>query len=73
MLGLDQQAAHKAPEPPIHRLPRPIFMGQHALAAARSPQIADGVEDLAQVYLGLALALGKLRQDGPDPFPFCVG
>ena len=48
-------------------------MGQHALAAARSRQIADDVEDLAQVYLGLALALGKLRQDGPDPFPFCVG
>jgi hypothetical protein len=54
--GLEQQAPRKAPEPPIHRLPRPNS------CASRSRSGRDGgcVEDLAQVGLWLASAPGRL-------------
>src|SRR5215217_4805716 len=48
-------------------------MRQHAPAAARAGEIADGVEDLAQVHLGLAPAPGRLGEKGPDPLPFPIG
>jgi hypothetical protein len=71
--GLEQQAADKAPEPPIHRLPGPELMRQHAPAAAGVGQIMNGIEDLAQVHLGLAAALGGLGQDRSDPLLFLIG
>ena len=36
-------------------------------------QVADRVEDLAQVHAGLAAALGRSRQQGRDLSPLCIG
>src|SRR3954462_7160742 len=46
---------------------------QHAPAAARARQIADRIQDLAQIYLGLAPAPRRFGQQWRDVLPFRIG
>lgn len=72
MERLEQKPAHKPPEPPIYRLPRPKSVRQHPPAAVGPGEIADGIEDLAQVHVSLASLPGGPGQEGPDPRPFLI-
>src|SRR3954469_20978300 len=46
---------------------------QHAPAAARARQIADRIQDLAQIHLGLAPAPRRFGQQWRDALPFRIG
>lgn len=71
--GAEQEAAHEAPEPPVNRLPRRKIVRQHPPAAAGTRQVADRVQDLAQVHARLAPPLGGRGQKRPDLLPLRVG
>jgi len=73
MDGFEQEPARQSAEPPIGRLPRRKMDRQHSPAAARPHQIADRVDDLAQVRLALAPAALRPRQQRLDPRPLLVG
>jgi len=69
----EQQAAHEAAEPPVDRLPWAEVHRQHAPASTGAGHIADRVQHLAQIHLGLPSTPGRLGQQRSDPVPFGVG
>jgi len=60
------------PKPPVNRLPRRKVRWQHAPLTARPYQIADGVEDIAQVSDATTAPQGRLGQQRCDEFPLRV-
>lgn len=69
----DHLAADEAAEPPGHGLPGTEVDRQHAPRAAGAGEVAQGIEDLAQIHLGFASACGGLGQKGRDLLPFRIG
>ncbi len=70
--NLKQKAAYQTPKPPVNRLPRWKVGGQHAPLTARPHQIADGVEDFAQIGDAMTTPQGGLGQQRSDEFPLRV-
>lgn len=68
----EQQPAHEAAKPPVYRLPWWKVLRQHPPAAARSSQIPQGVQHLAQIRRGLASLLRRRRQEREDDLPLRI-
>src|SRR5450755_1111384 len=72
MDGSEQKHPDEATEPPIDCLPGREILRQHSPASAGAGHIADRVQYLTQINLGLAAPPGRLRQERRDPLPFLV-
>ena len=70
--GAEQHQTHKAPEPPIHRLPGRKVLRQHPPPTSRARHVADRVQHLAQVNLRLAAPFRRRRQQRGNLRPFLI-
>lgn len=71
--GAEQQSTDEAPEPPVDGLPRREVVREHSPAAAGPGQVADRVQNLAQVHSSPATAMRGVRQQRLDPGPLRMG
>lgn len=67
-----QKAAHQTPKPPVERWLCRKVDRQHRSFAAQPHQVANGIEDLAQVNDAMTTAQGTLAQQRGDEFPLRV-